>query len=79
MESKGLNKHMLKHSDSRPFPCSDCSSRFKSRDALKYHALIHVKNQIAAFKCDLCDYITIIEESFACSFTGNSVCLWHMR
>ncbi|CAB1317826.1 unnamed protein product [Coregonus sp. 'balchen'] len=34
---KTLTKHMVIHSDARPFNCPHCSATFKRKDKLKYH------------------------------------------
>lgn len=34
---KTLMKHMVIHSDARPFSCAHCSATFKRKDKLKYH------------------------------------------
>ena len=47
-----LNRHMLTHSDERPYTCQDCGGRYKSVDDLKTHMAIHTREKNHA--CVVC-------------------------
>ena len=50
-----FNKHMLSHSDERPYPCSMCSLKFKSKVDLKKHELkVHLQPEVRNHKCNYC-------------------------
>ncbi len=49
---RDLSRHLLIHSDSRPFECSRCGKCFRQKMALKRHMLTH--NSVRAFSCETC-------------------------
>lgn len=48
-----LKKHKLKHNDKKPFQCSKCVLKLKSKKLLFQHEEIHKKD----FKCSICKQI----------------------
>ncbi len=49
---RDLSRHLLIHSDSRPFQCGQCQKCFRQKMALTRHMLTH--NSIRAFECEIC-------------------------
>ncbi|XP_031637203.1 zinc finger protein OZF-like [Contarinia nasturtii] len=47
-----LDRHLLKHSDKKPFGCDYCAKRFTTKRALQWHKKAHVKKLL--FRCDGC-------------------------
>lgn len=49
-----LKRHLLIHSDIRPFTCSICNHGFRQKVTLDRHMLIHTGSQ--PYTCTLCDF-----------------------
>lgn len=51
-------KHLVVHSDARPFGCSDCEKKFKTKNSLKIHRQnFHEYKEEDRVKCMICDGI----------------------
>lgn len=48
-----LKRHMMIHTDIKPFACSVCNATFRTRSNLKAHNRIHTQEK--PFKCEICD------------------------
>ncbi|KAG8178653.1 hypothetical protein JTE90_028710 [Oedothorax gibbosus] len=46
-----LQKHVIIHSDAKPFPCLVCGKRFARKDRLKDHCVIHLANGWSCYFC----------------------------
>ncbi|KAF2897635.1 hypothetical protein ILUMI_08547 [Ignelater luminosus] len=66
-QESSLEKHMLIHSNERPFVCEVCNCGFKQRYGLKRHMRIHTGE--TPYKCKECDS----------SFKQNEALKRHMR
>ena len=51
-DSSTLKRHLLTHSDERPFKCSQCSKSFRRKDHLQEHVIVH--NEVRPFPCPQC-------------------------
>lgn len=46
-----LQKHVIIHSDAKPFPCLVCGKSFARKDRLKDHCVIHLSNGWSCYFC----------------------------
>lgn len=51
-DSSTLKRHLLTHSDERPFKCCQCSKSFRRKDHLQEHVIVH--NEVRPFPCPQC-------------------------
>lgn len=50
-----LNRHMLLHTEERPFKCSQCDKTYRRADELKAHMYLHEDPKTLPFPCPTCD------------------------
>lgn len=48
-----LNRHIMIHTDYRPFACTKCPQKFKAKEKLKRHLFTHSNER--NYGCDLCE------------------------
>nr|XP_015834138.1 PREDICTED: zinc finger protein OZF isoform X23 [Tribolium castaneum] len=53
--NRKLKRHLITHSQARPFPCDLCPKRFKRKYELVIHKRVH--SGVLAFPCELCDKV----------------------
>lgn len=51
-DSSTLKRHLLTHSDERPFKCDQCHKSFRRKDHLQEHVIVH--NEVRPFACQQC-------------------------
>lgn len=51
-DSSTLKRHLLTHSDERPFKCRQCNKSFRRKDHLQEHVIVH--NEVRPFPCPQC-------------------------
>ena len=62
-----LKKHVLMHSNERPFNCDECAGTYKTKDDLKRHKRTHMVDR--PFKCPQCGH----------GFVDNTGLIRHVR
>lgn len=78
-----LKRHMLKHSNTRPFICHECGCEFKTKTHLKQHSNVHTAGDGTKLQCPLCDkefkwdlslkrHLAVHGSSAAASCTGKA-------
>ena len=54
-EKSHLTRHMITHSEEKPYPCSKCHLNFKTMDNLRKHEYhVHTHSEVRKWKCDYC-------------------------
>lgn len=51
-DSSTLKRHLLTHSEDRPFKCEECNKSFRRKDHLQEHVIVH--NEVRPFACQQC-------------------------
>ena len=51
-DASTLKRHLLTHSDERPFKCTECDKAFRRKDHLQEHVIVH--KMVRPFRCQTC-------------------------
>ena len=51
-DASTLKRHLLTHSDERPFKCAECDKAFRRKDHLQEHVIVH--KLVRPFSCQTC-------------------------
>ncbi|KAJ8957980.1 hypothetical protein NQ318_001981 [Aromia moschata] len=68
--SKNFKRHVMNHTDERPFQCNLCDSKFKG----KYHLTIHIKTHTGErnIPCPVCDKSFIVRSALKAHMRTHS-------
>ena len=79
LNKKMLNEHMLRHTDDKPFQCSDCGQQFTHSGSLRFHEQAKVCSRynvsgITSLTCPSCDKEFLTPAKLKIHLLRSSLC-----